>query len=251
MNRSIRAEGTSEAAWRPWLRLQPFVQQSLGSLMSGARRLVVVAPHPDDEVLGCGGLLAMQAEQAAPTLVVGVTDGEKSHGDEAGFDQRALAAQRAAERLEGARQLGLSGATVVTLKLPDAALAAHIDDLVARLESMLQPTDLVVSTWRHDGHPDHDACGLAAARASKRVGCRHLEAPVWLWNWARPGDSFVPWHRMVALPLSARALAAKHHALQAHASQLVPRSAWVGPVLGLEIRACAARPCEYFFQHEP
>ena len=248
VKRLIRAEGTPEAAWRPWLHAQAFAKQSPSRLMAGATRLVVLAPHPDDEVLCCGGLLALLAGRGAPALVVGVTDGEKSHAGVAGVDPHALAAQRTAERVEGARRLGWGADTVVRLRLPDAALAAHTDDLVAQLQAMLQPTDLVVSTWRHDGHPDHDACGLAAAQACARAGCRHLEAPVWLWNWACPGEPFVPWHRLVALPLSAQAQAAKHQALQAHTSQLQPRSASVGPVLGLQMRACASRPCEYFFE---
>ena len=246
VSRVIRTEGTPEAAWRQWLQTQPFAQQSLPTLMHGAQRLVIVAPHPDDELLGCGGLLAMQAEREGTILVVGVTDGEKSHAVVPEVDHGALAAQRAAERLEGARRLGIAGDNVLPLRLPDAALSAHAHRLVTRLESLLTPADLVVSTWRHDGHPDHDASGLAAARACALVGCRHLEALVWLWNWASPGDPRVPWQRMVALPLSAHAQAAKRSALAAHASQLTARSPSVGPVLGDEIRASATRPTEYF-----
>jgi LmbE family N-acetylglucosaminyl deacetylase len=246
MGAVIRAEGTPEAVWQPWLQTQAFAQHSLTTLMNGAERLVVVAPHPDDEVLGCGGLLAMQAERDGPLLVVGVTDGEKSHAAVPEVDHNALAARRAAERLEGARRLHVAGNHVVSLRRPDGALSAQVHDLMLQLESLLTAADLVVSTWRHDGHPDHEACGVAAARACKRVGCRHVEAPVWLWHWARPGDLRVPWRRMVALPLAVHAQAAKQGALAAHASQLSARSASVGPVLGDEMRAAAARPHEYF-----
>ena len=247
MNPVIRAEGTPDSAWRPWLQAQAFAPQSLATLMVGATRLVVVAPHPDDEVLGCGGLLALQAQDAGAVLLIGVTDGEQSHAAVAGVAPAALATQRASERLAGARCLGLASASVVRLRLPDAALAAHAEPLVLRLLPLLRPADLVVSTWRHDGHPDHDACGLAAARACARVGCRHVEAPVWLWNWARPGDPRVPWQRLVALPLNARAQAAKQQALEAHASQLRARGASLGPVLGVQMRAVASRATEYFF----
>lgn len=246
VTRVIRDAGTPEAAWQQWLPAQAFLRPSPATLMREAQRLVVVAPHPDDEILGCGGLLAMHVARGAPLLLVGVTDGEKSHAGVPGADPQTLAAQRAAERLEGARRLGVAADHVVTLRLPDGALAAHAHRLAAALQSLLAPTDLLVSTWRHDGHPDHDATGLAAARASALVGCRHLEAPVWLWNWARPGDARVPWQRMVCLPLSARAQAAKLDALSAHASQLNPRSPSLGPVLGDDMRAVATRPHEYF-----
>ena len=247
--RKISAHGTAEAAWRQWLPAQPFAHATVASLLGNAERLVVVAPHPDDEILACGGLLAMQAAQGgqgAQVLIVGLTDGEMSHAEVAGFDRAVLAAQRSAERIEGAHRLGVRRDAVVPLRLPDAALSAHADRLLTQLQPLFRPTDLVISTWRLDGHPDHDACGRAVARACGAVGCGHLEALVWMWNWASPGDPRVPWHRIVRLPLSPPAQAAKQHALAAHASQLSPRSVRIGPVLGHDIQACAARPLEYF-----
>lgn len=62
-----------------------------------------MAPHPDDEILCCGGLLALQAKRGGKVLLVGVTDGDKSHTEVVGVDHGALAAQRAAERLSNAR----------------------------------------------------------------------------------------------------------------------------------------------------
>ena len=244
--RVIRGQGTPEDAWRPWLRAQPFTPMSLPALMGEAQRLVVVAPHPDDEVLACGGLLAMQAERGGQVLVIAVTDGEQSHANIAGVDAAALAAQRVAERLEGARRLGFAGDNVIPLRLPDAALGKFAHRLAARLAGLLTRGDLVVSTWRLDGHPDHDASGLATARACASVGCRHIEAPVWMWHWANPADPRVPWHRMTPVPLSERALAAKREALSAHTSQLTARSRHVGPVLDEQICARADRPFEYF-----
>ena len=244
--RVIQGQGTPEAVWRPWLRAQPFAPMPMTALLGEARRLVVVAPHPDDEVLACGGLLATQAQRGGQVLVIAVTDGEQSHADVAGFDAGALAAQRVVERLEGARRLGFAGDNVIPLRLPDAALGKFAHRMAAHLEGLLLKTDLVVSTWRLDGHPDHDASGLATARACASVGCRHVEAPVWMWHWANPADPRVPWHRMTPVPLSERALAAKREALSAHTSQLTARSRHVGPVLDEQICARADRPFEYF-----
>ena len=55
--RLIQGQGTPEDMWRPWLRAQTWAQMSLPAFMGESERLVVVAPHPDDEVLACGGLL--------------------------------------------------------------------------------------------------------------------------------------------------------------------------------------------------
>lgn len=247
-DRAIRALGTPEGAWRRWLPTQPFATVDVPGLLADAERLVVVAPHPDDEILACGGLLAMQVARGGKVLVIGLTDGEQSHAEVAGFDSAALAVRRAAERLEGARRLGVHGDDVLRLALPDTALGAHADALVMQLAALLRPADRVVSTWRLDGHPDHDACGRATARACAAVGCSPLEALVWTWNWAQPGDCRVPWDRIVRLVLSPQAQAAKRHALHAHASQLSARSAEIGPVLHDDIVACAAWPDEYFLR---
>jgi len=244
--RLIQGDGTPEDAWRPWLRTQPLAQMLFLAFMGEAQRLVVVAPHPDDEVLACGGLLAMQAQRGGQVLVIGVTDGERSHADIPGVNANALAVRRAAERLEGARRLGFEPDNVTALRLPDAALRKFEHRLVARLTGLLAKTDIVVSTWRLDGHPDHDVSGLAAARACASVGCRHVEAPVWMWHWANPADPRVPWHRMTAVPLSDQALAAKRAALSAHTSQLRARSPDLGPVLDEQICARTEQPFEYF-----
>jgi len=244
--RVIQGQGTPEVEWQPWLSAHPFAHMSFLAIIGEAERLVVVAPHPDDEVLACGGLLAMQARRGGQVLVIGVTDGEKSHADVPGVNASALAARRVAERLDGARWLGFGSDNVIALRLPDAALGKFTHRLVARLAGLLAKTDLVVSTWRLDGHPDHDASGLAAARACASIGCRHVEAPVWMWHWANPADPRVPWHRMTAVPLDEQALAAKRTALSAHTSQLTARSQHVGPVLDEQICARAARRFEYF-----
>ena len=99
--RLIQGGGTPEDAWQPWLRGRQTASLCGASWLLNAHRLVVVAPHPDDEVLACGGLLAMRAAQAGKVLIVAVTDGEASHGEATGPAADALAAQRRAERLTG------------------------------------------------------------------------------------------------------------------------------------------------------
>ena len=251
--RRIAGAATAESDWQSWLPLLHPPALDWAALVAGAQRLVVVAPHPDDELLACGGALAMQAVRGGHSLVIGVTDGERSHGasPEGKLSSPALsslAATRTSERLGGLRRLGLPAPDVIALGLPDTGVAEQIDGLLHRLTALLRPADLVVSTWCLDGHPDHDASGSAAARACQAVGCRHLEAPVWMWHWAAPGDLRVPWQRLVAVPLTPSALAKKQHALAAHVSQLLPRAGGLRPVLGEAIVARAGRDFEYFLR---
>ena len=71
------APGTAEAAWRPVAAGQPWPGWPLD--LAGRTRLVVCAAHPDDEVLGVGGLLALLAAAGAQLHLLAATDGEASH----------------------------------------------------------------------------------------------------------------------------------------------------------------------------
>ena len=245
--RLIRGTGTVESDWQAWLEACPLPISPLPAWLSADSRLVVVAPHPDDEVLACGALLSMHAERGGASLLMALTDGEASHDGSARCNAKQLAAERRAERAEGLSRLGVPNANVLPLALPDGQVGQHADRLAHELSALLQPSDVVVSTWRLDGHPDHDAAGRASAQACANAGCRLLEAPVWMWHWAAPGDPRVPWRRLQALALHPQALARKQAALTAHVSQLSPRDAEQGPVLGDAILARARRRSEYFF----
>jgi len=111
------------------------------------------------------------------------------------------------------------------LGLPDGELADHEDALAERLVEILEgaaPGTWCAATWRGDGHPDHEAVGRAAAAACVRTGVALLEYPVWMWHWASPADSAVPWEQAHSVPVSGRALARKRHAAQCFRSQLRP-----------------------------
>ncbi len=245
--RAIEGVGCTESVWREWLDALDVPTLAWNDWLPATARLVVVAPHPDDEVLACGALLAMHAARGGECCVVAVTDGEGSHPGSKRWTPQQLTAVRRAERAEGLLRLGLGGASLHGLGLPDGAVQTQADVLRLRLTDLLRPADVVVTTWPLDGHPDHDACGAAAVQTCAAVGCRLLTAPVWMWHWAAPGDARVPWHRLRALQVDSAALQRKQAALEAHVSQRTAREGGQGPVLGAEILARAAREREYFF----
>jgi LmbE family N-acetylglucosaminyl deacetylase len=247
--RHIRLDGpsTPEARWqqRPCALKPPDLP--LNEWLRPGNRLVAVAPHPDDEVLGMGGMLSMHAAQGGRCAIVAVTDGEASHADVAGVDPTGLAKRRRHESAEGLCHLRLQQAACFRLGLPDGQVAANEPRLVERLAALLRPDDTVLCTWRHDGHPDHDASARAAATACRRVGSRLFEVPIWMWHWAEPGDRRVPWERLRGVPLRCRTVHDKQLALSAHASQLSRRSAQLPAVLNDAMLARAGRAREYIF----
>jgi LmbE family N-acetylglucosaminyl deacetylase len=144
-----------------------------------ATRVLVLAPHPDDEVLGCGGLLRQLADGGARIEVLFVTDGEASCPP--GEDAVVHARQRAQEGERAAQVLGVG--TVSHLGLPDGRLEHHVAKLAAALVERLLAAapDLLLVPSPLEGSRDHQAvfAGLHAALAPLRDEdrARPTEAP--------------------------------------------------------------------------
>jgi LmbE family N-acetylglucosaminyl deacetylase len=209
---------------------------------------VVVAPHPDDEVLAVGGLLALLARSSGRACcVIAVSDGDASHRGSTLWPRERLKRERPLESQQALQRLGLPGDTI-RLGLPDGEIARHCDALTERLEGLLRPGDSVFTTWRMDGHPDHEATGHACAVASARVDASLIEVPVWAWHWAQPGDPRLHWKQARRLPLDEAALRRKRAALEAFDSQLQPDpSTGRSAVLRGTTIERAARPFEVMF----
>jgi LmbE family N-acetylglucosaminyl deacetylase/SAM-dependent methyltransferase len=190
--------------------------------LAGVTRLVVVAAHPDDESLGAGGLIATATRLGLPVEIVCATDGEGSHPDSPTRTPEELALVRVHEGRLAAHELGAPDPH--RLGLPDGSVADHHDDLTRRLVELVGDGrgEVIVAPWRHDGHPDHEAAGRAAAAAARRTGADLWEYPVWFWHWGDPADA--PWSRLHPFGLDEHATHAKLAAIGAHASQVAPLS---------------------------
>lgn len=218
----IRGRGTAEEQWAAWSAPAAWPRLDLVAV----RRAVVVAPHPDDEVLGTGGIMATLAARDVPVTVVAVTDGEASHPGWAVPDD--VARRRTGESLAALADLGLGPEARHRLGIPDGHVAEAESGVLPALSGLIGPGDHVFATSRDDGHPDHEAVGRAAAAACARAGATLLEYPVWMWHWADVDDPRVPWHRAAVVELAPDVVAAKQRALSRFASQVEP----LGPAPG-------------------
>lgn len=126
-----------------------------------ARHALVLAPHADDEVFGCGGAIASHVKHGIPVSVIVLTDGSR-YGD---------AAVRMAESRAAAAVLGYGEPEF--WGFPDRALR-HDQDLVERLVQKIVATgaDLVYAPSPWEIHPDHRQTAGAAAEAVRRTGVR-------------------------------------------------------------------------------
>src|SRR5580658_4941526 len=101
------------------LMMQNFPIGSLPDVL-GDGGLVVIAPHPDDESLACGGLIAEARAQGRLVRVVIVSDGTGSHPTSKTYPRARLRELRENEAREAVAELGLDpGHEVVFLRLPD------------------------------------------------------------------------------------------------------------------------------------
>lgn len=242
--RRIEVPRVPPATWQHWLQRQ--VAPARRPLVDPGQRLVVVAPHPDDEILACALLMQQHARQGGALQLIAVTDGEASHAD-IGWPADWLPPIRRSERHEGLACLGLGQMPVTQLHLPDGGVAEAGSRLHAALLALLTPGDVLLTTWHLDGHPDHEACGRVARDVARRLDLPLLQAPVWMWHWAEPGACDIDWSRLCAVCGDARACEAKAQALRAHRSQLLPRAPGLPPVLDEAIVERAQWPSEYFF----
>jgi LmbE family N-acetylglucosaminyl deacetylase len=238
----IDAPGTDEGSWAAWPWMSTPPGAGLAALDS-VTSAVIVAAHPDDEVLGAGGLIAMLAASRARLRVVAVTDGERSHRGRR--SPAALGRCRTAETYAALRSLGAWTAEVVRLQLPDTGLASHEDELTAALRPLVAGFDLCLAPWDHDMHPDHESTGRAARRAGPSPLFYY---PVWMWHWATPADPRVPWDRALRIPLPPRATVRKRSAISCFSSQIQDRGHGLGPVLSPGMIAHFTRTIEVVFR---
>ncbi|MET7801912.1 PIG-L deacetylase family protein [Streptomyces decoyicus] len=214
----IQARGTDESAWRAWAgwdTLPEFTLPTMG-------RAVVVAAHPDDEVLGFGGSISLLAAAEMDLTVVSVTDGERSHPHSRVQTPESLARIRAKETHAALAELGAADAEVIRLHVPDTEVARHEDRVASALAEVTAGAAFCAAPWTGDIHADHEAVGRAALIASATVGVPCPLYPVWMWHWARPGDPRVPWADAARISLPPTALTRKASAISRFTSQISP-----------------------------
>ena len=215
-NAPIEDEGTPESEWAT--ADLAFPEFSL----EGCERLVVVAAHPDDEVLGVGGLAAIAVAQGIDVQVIIVTDGQSSHPDSPTLRPDQVAVRRRAESIKANAVLGLG--VPVHLGFVDGEVAGHEDDVAEALRAYVTGGWCLV-TWSGDGHPDHEATARAARKTCAVQSVQLLEYPVWMWHWAKPADPEVPWGKARRVELPPSVESAKKRATAEFVTQIEPLSA--------------------------
>ena len=181
---------------------------NIKTLVAGSvpESILVVAPHPDDETLGCGGAIALLRQLDVAVKVLVVSDGTQSHPNSIAYPPLTLKQLREKESLAALAVLGVAPEAVIFLGLPDGAVPSASAEVTAResenaktstrsqkyrdaISSICQyltklTPSIIFLPWRKDPHPDHRASWQLFATACKQLnyGSRIIEYPIWDWD---------------------------------------------------------------------
>lgn len=221
------------------------------SFQSGDR-LLVVAPHPDDESLATGGLLQRASAAGAAVRVLFVTDGDNNPWPQRWVERRWTIGQRErlrwgtlrrSEAREALQRLGLQGEPRF-LSLPDQGITAKLlsadQETLGRFCGELEdwkPTHVILPS-SYDIHPDHNALYVLWQIALERTGLANLPQLHFVIH-GRKTDIIL--HRL-ELALTEHERQTKRQAIHCHGTQMV---------LSQKRFLAYARPLEYFYKAAP
>lgn len=238
--------------------MNEYVEPAGDRLLHQFGATVVIAPHPDDESLGCGGTIARLRQAGYPVHVIFVSDGSMSHPQSKQYPADKLRQLRETEALEALRMLGVEADAVQFMRLKDTQVPTPDSptfttasrDLADRLENIAPETVLV--PWRRDPHPDHRASWHLTQAAVVQMTDQPtvVEYPIWLWELGTNEDRPHPGEvRMQSVAIDS-VMALKQQAIAAHRSQVTrlidddPTGFYLSP----DLLRFFQIPTEVFFQ---
>ncbi|MCV7192720.1 PIG-L family deacetylase [Mycolicibacterium brumae] len=225
---SHRDAGCKESEWLLHPGWDDVPRLDLDAILKRHPRVVVLAPHPDDETLAIGATLSDLAAAGVYVTVIFLTYG--------GGDPVSI---RRAEGEQAVSALG-PGISMVWWDFPDAVLAEHESEICRRIASVIDARTTVLAPVECDGHGDHDAVARAALTAAGERGAALLHYPIWLWHWATPEE--MDWARLRILTPTLHGRHSKARALSCYVSQL--HSPDGDPIVGSSVLRRAARVVE-------
>lgn len=189
-----------------------------------SKKVLVLSPHPDDDVIGCGGTIAMLSRNESAIKIVFLTQGSMGASSKERLSSREkieFAKTRENEAREAARILGVSDLDFWRYK--DGSLLAGRTPIKAlsNLLKTYEPEIIFCPTFQ-DPHPDHFETAKLLARA---LPWSTFSGEIWLYEIWTP----VYANRIVKID---KTIETKKNALNSHKSQMQSRS-YFNAVLGL------------------
>lgn len=125
------------------IKLFYYVKLALFQFLAGRKglelldELVIIAPHPDDETLGCGELISLAVSSGRNVRVIVVSDGAMSHLNCCDISMAELVANRRLSCQKAMEILGVAPQDLIFGNFPDSKLAEHFEEIKSWLLSLL------------------------------------------------------------------------------------------------------------------
>ena len=135
--------------------------------MAPPGHIIFVSPHPDDELLAAGATLASASDAGTSITIIGVTNGELSHPYLDASQREELGKRREQETISAYKHAGIE-AERIALAASDGSVGHHLEETEKKISENIRKDTICIAPWEGDGHPDHQACGLAAQQACSK-----------------------------------------------------------------------------------
>lgn len=150
------------------------------------KKTLVLAPHPDDETFGCGGLITSKIKQGTEVYILFFTRGEKSLPF---VDESELKSKRTESAYSAAKTLGVDEKHISWLDYPDGSIPrkyqADFDKMKKEVEQIIDENETTEIFAPHymEGWSDHLAVLEAATDIAKGYDGKVTLYLYWVWAW--------------------------------------------------------------------
>lgn len=193
--------------------------------VTGFGTTIIVAPHADDESLGCGGVISLLRKYGQTVYIVLLSDGTLSHPNSKEYPAEKLRDLREQELIDAARILGVREENIIFCRYPDRNVPSIGDELfgeavniISKMINVIKPQSIFVP-WRRDPHPDHQSA-FQLINACETFTAKIYEYPIWLRELGESQDSPTPEESMPFRINISSVLDKKQDAISQHRSQI-------------------------------
>lgn len=140
------------------------------------KKIIVFAPHPDDETWGCGGTIVKKISEGYEVIIVVITDGRHAFSKVLGINSdptpEELIHIRREEVIRATKTLGVPKKNLFFLDFEDGILEEHEKEAEEKVIEIIKkyPPVEIYYPWKKDCHPDHQSTNRVIRRCIKKLG---------------------------------------------------------------------------------
>ncbi|WP_034965801.1 PIG-L deacetylase family protein [Chryseobacterium sp. FH1] len=193
--------------------------------VTGFGTTLIVAPHADDESLGCGGVISLLRKYGQTVYILLLSDGTLSHPNSKEYPAEKLRYLREKELIEACAILGVAEENIIFGRYPDRNVPTIGDERfetslksISKMLDVIKPQSIFVP-WRRDPHPDHQA-SFQLINSAETSNAKIYEYPIWLKQLGQSGDEPTNEESMPFRLNISNVLSQKKEAISKHRSQI-------------------------------